>query len=288
VFEEPTFIIGRGQPAHGAAERLEMTGKDHIRLTRGWFTTCRPGQEDWRFDAGEMELDYEAGVGRLKDGKLSFFDTPVLWLPFGSFPLENRRKSGLLAPYYSHNTRRGLELGVPFYWNIAPEVDLTLKPIYMSKRGEQIKSEFRYLDAAFAGNLRLEHMPEDKVLGISRSGFSYQHQHQITPNLLGWVDLNKVTDDRYFVDLASQVPRRVTRQPATLRVSCNTRARSRAARITRRRGSSASRPCRIRPRRSSRRITAHRSSTPASRAMKSAAGWTRKSRESTSASCTRR
>ena len=205
VFEEPTFIIGRGQPAHGAAERLEMTGKDHIRLTRGWFTTCRPGQEDWRFDAGEMELDYEAGVGRLKDGKLSFFDTPVLWLPFGSFPLENRRKSGLLAPYYSHNTRRGLELGVPFYWNIAPEVDLTLKPIYMSKRGEQIKSEFRYLDAAFAGNLRLEHMPEDKVLGISRSGFSYQHQHQITPNLLGWVDLNKVTDDRYFVDLASQV-----------------------------------------------------------------------------------
>src|SRR4029079_19083685 len=38
-----------------------------------------------------------------------------------------------------------------------------------------------------------------------RTGFAFQHQHQITPNLLGWVDLNKVTDDQYFVDLASQV-----------------------------------------------------------------------------------
>jgi len=205
VFEEPTFSLRREQPAHGAAERLELTGKDHVRLIRGWFTTCQPGQEDWRFDAGEMELDYEAGVGRVKDGKLTFLDTTILWLPFGSFPLENRRKTGILAPYYSHNTRRGLELGVPFYWNIAPEVDLTVKPVYMTKRGEQIKSELRYLDAAFAGNMRLEHMPEDKVLGVSRTGFAFQHQHQITPNLLGWVDLNKVTDDQYFVDLASQV-----------------------------------------------------------------------------------
>ncbi|HTN28586.1 MAG TPA: LPS-assembly protein LptD [Burkholderiales bacterium] len=205
VFEEPTFIIQREQQGHGAAERLEMVGKNHIKLTRGWFTSCQPGQEDWRFDAGEMDLDYEAGVGKVSDGKLTFLDTPILWLPFGSFPLENRRKSGFLAPYYSHNTRRGLEVGIPYYWNIAPEVDMTLKPVYMTKRGEQLKSEFRYLDSAFAGNMRYDYMPEDKVLGTSRSAFSFQHQHQITPNLLGWVDLNKVSDNQYLVDLASQV-----------------------------------------------------------------------------------
>ena len=205
VFEEPTFIIRREQTARGGAERLEVLGKHHVRLTRGTFTTCEPGREDWKFEAGEIDLDFEAGIGKLRDGRLRFFDTTILALPFGSFPLENRRKTGFLAPYYSHNTRRGLEVGVPFYWNIAPEIDLTLKPIYMTKRGGQLKSELRYLDAAFWGDLRLEHMPEDKVLGISRTGFALQHQHQFTPNLLGWLDLNKVTDDRYFVDLTSQV-----------------------------------------------------------------------------------
>ena len=68
VFEEPKFILRREQSAHGAAERMETTGRDHIRLTRGWFTSCQPGQEDWRFDAGEIELDYETNTGKLKDG----------------------------------------------------------------------------------------------------------------------------------------------------------------------------------------------------------------------------
>src|SRR2546425_6198593 len=36
--------------------------------------------------------------------------------PFASFPLENRRRSGILAPYYSHTSTRGLEVGVPYYW----------------------------------------------------------------------------------------------------------------------------------------------------------------------------
>ena len=205
VFEEPTFIIRRDQTARGSAERLELAGKDHLRLTRGTFTTCEPGKEDWKFDASEIELDYEAGVGRMREGRLRFFDTTLLALPFGSFPLENRRKSGFLAPFYSHNTRRGLELGVPFYWNIAPERDLTLLPIYMTKRGVQLKTDFRYLDARYSGELRVEHMPEDKVLGTSRTGWSVQHQHQFSPALLGRIDVNKVTDARYFVDLSSQV-----------------------------------------------------------------------------------
>ncbi len=205
VFEEPTFIIRRDLTSRGSAERLELLGKDQLRLTRGSFTTCEPGKEDWKFEASEMELDYEAGTGKLRNGKLSFLDTTILALPYGSFPLENRRKTGFLTPYYSHNTRRGLELGLPFYWNIAPEADLTLRPVYMTKRGAQIKSEVRYTDAKYSGELRIEHMPEDRVLGTSRTGLSMQHQQQFTPALSGRVDLNKVTDDRYFVDLSSQV-----------------------------------------------------------------------------------
>ena len=206
VFEGSNYILpGETTTMRGKAERLEFLGKDRIRLVQGMFTTCEPGKEDWRFEAGELEIDNEKQVGTVRDGRFKFFDTTLLPLPYGSFSLDNQRKSGFLSPMYSQNTRRGLELAVPYYWNIAPERDLTLTPSFMTKRGEQLKSDFRYLDRTYTGNLRYDFMPHDHVLRTSRSAFSLLHQQQITPQLSGSLDLNQVSDARYFVDLASQV-----------------------------------------------------------------------------------
>jgi len=205
VFEEPTFLMGRGQSARGGAERLEFLGKDRLRLARASFTTCEPGNESWRIEARELELDYENEEGKARDMRLRLLDTTIFALPFASFPLENRRKSGFLAPYISNNSRRGIEVGVPYYFNLAPEQDLTVTPIYMSKRGEQLKTNYRYLERNYSGQLRLEVMPQDDVLKRARSGLTFQHEQQFSPNLSGRADLNRVSDDRYFVDLTTAV-----------------------------------------------------------------------------------
>ena len=205
VFEEPTFIIQRDTTARGKAGRMEFVGRNRLKLEDASFTTCDPGKEDWRIEAREMELDYDAEVGTVRGAKLKMFDTTVAVLPWGTFPLEHRRKSGFLTPKVEHSTRRGLELNVPYYWNIAPEQDATITPVYMSKRGVQLKGDYRYLDPKYTGSLRLEHMAEDTDLKRSRTGFSLLHTHQFSPQLLGRLDVNKVTDDRYFVDLHSTV-----------------------------------------------------------------------------------
>jgi len=206
VFEGSNYILqGETTTMRGNAERLEFLGPDRLRLVQGMFTSCEPGKEDWRFEADEMELDNDKHVGTVRSGRLKFFDTTILPLPYGSFSLDNQRKSGFLTPYYAHNSRRGLEFGVPYYWNIAPERDLTLTPVVMKKRGTQLKTDFRYIDKASIGNLRYEYLGHDKEFGASRSAFSWQHEQRITPSLTGLLDLNKVSDDRYFVDLASQV-----------------------------------------------------------------------------------
>ena len=205
VFEEPQFLMGREQVARGTAERLEFLGRNHVRLTRASYTTCEPGNDAWQIEARELELDYEKEEGRGRDMRLRLLDTTVFAFPAFSFPLENRRKSGFLAPYYSQNTRRGLEVAAPYYLNLAPEHDLTITPVVMSKRGEQVKGDYRYLSRDFAGQFRVEYMPRDEVLNRPRSGYSLQHEHRITPSLSARIDLNKVSDDRYFVDLASQV-----------------------------------------------------------------------------------
>ena len=205
VFEEATFLMGRGQTARGGAQRLEFLGKDRLRLVRASFTTCEPGNDGWRIEARELELDYEQEEGKARGMRLRVQDTTILSLPYASFPLENRRKSGLLTPSYSQNTRRGAVVGVPVYLNIAPEQDLQLTPVYMSKRGEQLKANYRYLGGTYHGQLRTEYLPQDDVLKRQRSGYSYQHEHQLTPNLNARLDLNKVSDDRYFVDFATNV-----------------------------------------------------------------------------------
>jgi len=205
VFDQPSFILNRDQTARGGGERLEFFGKNRLLLNQGYYTSCAPGKEDWRIEAGEIELDYDTEQGRAKDMRLRFMDTTIFALPFASFPLENRRKSGFLTPYYSQSTRRGFELGVPYYWNIAPEYDLTLTPAHMSKRGEQLKSQLRYLNRDFSGEARLEYMPKDRELDRSRSAFSVLHEHRFQPNFTGRLDYNRVSDDRYLVDFASQV-----------------------------------------------------------------------------------
>jgi LPS-assembly protein len=128
----------------------------------------------------------------------------VLWTPYAAFPLDHQRKSGLLAPYYGHNSQRGLEVGMPYYWNIAPEHDATFTPIYMTRRGEMLKSEFRYMDFG-VGEAHFDYVPQDKVFNGSRDAISWQHRQQILPNLLATVNFNHVSDARYFVDFSSQI-----------------------------------------------------------------------------------
>ncbi|MFM9726434.1 putative LPS assembly protein LptD, partial [Streptomyces scabiei] len=65
-------------------------------------------------------------------------DTPVLYLPYFTFPIDDRRKSGLLTPNFSASDRYGIESVTPYYWNIAPNYDATITPRYMSKKGLQL------------------------------------------------------------------------------------------------------------------------------------------------------
>ena len=205
VFEQPTYLLQRERTARGGAERIEFLGPHRYLLKNASYTTCRPGQEDWTVLADELELDYEREQGTARHPRLRFFDTTILASPWASFPLENRRKSGLLTPYYAQTSTRGLEFGLPYYWNIAPESDATFTPVYMAKRGFQLKNHARYLERRYAGELKFEHLPDDKEAGRPRTGVSAQHAHTLPYAVQAQIDYNRVSDDRYFVDLASQV-----------------------------------------------------------------------------------
>ena len=140
TIESPGFLLQRERPARGAAERMEFLGPNHYRLFNARFTTCQPGQDDWFLEATQLELDYESDEGKANHPRLRFFDHTIIAAPYATFPLENRRRSGLLTPYYSQTSTRGLEFGIPYYWNIAPERDATFTPVYMAASSSRITS----------------------------------------------------------------------------------------------------------------------------------------------------
>jgi LPS-assembly protein len=207
VLQDPTFSIRSGdKPARGRGERIDFLGTGRYGIRNGFFTTCEPGNDDWSIEANSLELDYNEQSATVRNGKLRFLDTTIAVLPWMTFPLEKGRKTGLLAPGYTQSTRSGLEISTPFYWNISPEQDATITPRYLSKRGTQLQTEYRYLDPKYTGTASFEYLPNDqRAGGINRYGMSLYHQHTFSPNLFGRLDLNKVSDSRYFVDLFSKV-----------------------------------------------------------------------------------
>ncbi len=189
------------RPARGTAETITISGNRTIALSSVNFTTCPADQTDWELMAASIELDVDEGFGTARGVKLEFKGLPILYAPYITFPIDDRRKSGLLTPEFSKRDRSGLDISAPFYLNLAPNYDMTLVPRYMSERGVQLNTEFRYLLPRSEGRLNLEYLPDDSDTNDRRSYLTYDHETMLDR---GWriiVNLAEVSDDTYFEDL---------------------------------------------------------------------------------------
>jgi LPS-assembly protein len=189
----------------GHADALRLEGENHYRALSATWSTCEAPDPDWYVKAGDLELDYDREIGTARDSSLVFKGVPLFWLPWAEFPLVGQRHSGVLAPTMEHSTDTGFGLTVPYYWNIAPNYDLTVNPRFMSERGVQMGGEARYLGATYSGTIKGEYLPKDRITNEDRTLISLEHKQWITSKLYGSLNFNRVSDDEYFEDLSSQV-----------------------------------------------------------------------------------
>ncbi|MFC4159940.1 LPS-assembly protein LptD [Chitinimonas lacunae] len=222
--ESPVYQLGSRQ-GRGDAVRLLFQGPERYALQQARFTTCQPGQDDWFITARELQLDYNRNVGVARHSTIEFKGVPFLYLPYLDFSLDGARKSGFLAPSYNSTNSRGFEIALPYYWNIAPNMDATFSPRLMSKRGVLLDNEFRYLNTTYAGQLdfgligrdrkanapRLAFDPQDpqrdERLRINDRRFAYRwvHSQQLMPQLFFNADLQKASDNYYFSDFGDRL-----------------------------------------------------------------------------------
>ncbi|NML42569.1 LPS-assembly protein LptD [Ramlibacter sp. G-1-2-2] len=211
-FNEPRYHFLRND-AYGEAERVDFEDDKHSIIHRATYTTCqrRPGPDwmpDWILKADKITLDDDTDTGVATGAVLSFFRVPILGLPAMSFPLTDQRKSGVLPPTIGLDNKSGVEVTVPYYWNIAPNRDATIYPTLMSKRGVDLGGEFRYLEPSYNGIFRGDILPNDKLRDMDRWGYTYQHTQSFAPagGALGGgalaLNLNRVSDDNYWRDFS--------------------------------------------------------------------------------------
>lgn len=147
---------------NGGAERIELEGT-HGALIGSSYSTCPPSERAWELRAQRIDIDTEEGMGVARNATLRIGDVPVLYVPWFMFPIDDRRRTGLLYPSISLSGRNGFDWEQPIYLNLAPNYDATLFPRIMTKRGVQLGGEFRWLYGDGKGQVSGEYMPEDKL-----------------------------------------------------------------------------------------------------------------------------
>ncbi|MBQ0133125.1 MAG: LPS-assembly protein LptD, partial [Comamonas sp.] len=216
-FTQATYQFLETQ-GHGDAQRVQFIDRDNSVVYQATYTTCLRNDEaswepDWMLRAQRIELDRATDVGVAYGGSLQFKGVPILPVPVLSFPLSDKRKSGLLPPTIGVDSVNGLEYSQPYYWNIAPNRDATITPTVMSKRGLSLGTEFRYLEPNYKGALDVEYMANDKLRDRDRWGYNWKHATALDSPVgrlgLNW-NLTRVSDDNYWRDFGSMPGRKET------------------------------------------------------------------------------
>jgi LPS-assembly protein len=202
---------------NGVASHAKILDPQHGRFRMASYSTCDVGSHMWEFRAKTINLNKETGVGEARSATMRFKNVPFMYLPYFTFPLDDRRKSGFLYPTFGSSSRSGLFLNTPYYWNIAPNYDATITPGYYSDRGFMLGTEFRYLLPRSNGTFDIQYMAHDKGPDQDESGTSdrdgskqrYLVQIVNSTNLgngfsLG-VNINHASDNQYFRDFSNDL-----------------------------------------------------------------------------------
>jgi len=193
----------RRRYGRGSAQLLDLTPSGVLDLKGVRFTTCRASDESWQLRAKSLVLNTSKQVGTGRDARIDFKGVPILYLPWLSFPLSDQRKSGFLFPSIGNSSLSGAEIEVPYYWNIAPNADLTFSPIYYSRRGIDLGGDARLLTPIEQGELDWHYIPYDELAGRDRSLVTLEDVMSLPENLRVHVDASDVSDPSYFEDFGN-------------------------------------------------------------------------------------
>lgn len=225
-FEQALFLQhnhgSKGNGFRGQAATIDRASQTTLDLEQGKITQCTPDDELWMIDANSIHLDSEEGWGSAKHAKVRIKDIPVFYTPYMTFPIDDRRKTGLLFPALGTGNKNGFEFSAPLYLNIAPDFDATIAPRFIEKRGTMYEAEVRQLSSFGTWVVSGAQLKDDQYQEVDDTDAPIEEllgrENDIPPRENRWVgrvthsgkigpiitqvDYNKVSDENFFSDLS--------------------------------------------------------------------------------------
>ena len=191
-------------------DSIRLINKKQLQVNNGYMTTCDPNDPAWHITSDSTTFDYQDAQGNARNAKLYIESTQVASFPYFQFPL-GIRKSGFLTPEFglissqfaNGSSDNSVFVGLPYYWNMAPNYDMTIEGRFYSADGFMATDQFRYQNTNGGGVLYTEQVPRDMATGEYRYYNHFTDNHTILPNLNVGYDYNKVSDDNYFVNFGN-------------------------------------------------------------------------------------
>jgi len=192
----------------GRARIINLDTRENVtQLKDVDYTTCSGKVPDWQLAAKRMKLDHSEEWGEAEHVVLRVRETPVFYLPYISFPISDKRKTGFLPPTVGSSSNGGFDLSIPYYWNIAPQHDATFQPRILSNRGVLLGGQYRYLLERGGGELDVDYLPADAAFeDESRSLVALTHEQDFARQRgHAFLTFNRVSDSEYFEDFGSNL-----------------------------------------------------------------------------------
>lgn len=199
TFGQTEFTV-TGRAARGTADTITLNKEGLVQVDGATYTTCAPDTRGWMLKASEIELDHVEGLGSASNARLSFGGVPFLWMPYFQFPIDDRRRTGLLFPTIGDGNKTGFDIRAPVYLNLAPNYDATVTPRWMSSRGVQLGGDSRYLITDGIGSLHVEYLDEDRQTNSRRSYYQADMAGLASDRLGYGVHVGATSDPTYFED----------------------------------------------------------------------------------------
>lgn len=136
-----------------AARKGERFADGALSLDNAAYTACTVTTEDgcpknpsWQIKAVQVRYDPVKKRINYDGARIEIFGLPVIPLPGLSHPVSNENRSGILVPDIKFSAANGASVTVPYYFNIAPNEDATVKAHIFSDVAPMVSGTYRYLD----------------------------------------------------------------------------------------------------------------------------------------------
>lgn len=147
---------------HFAAESAERTGGEQTQLNNGVYTACEPCRDRpekpplWQVRAKKIIVDHKEHMIYFHQARMEFAGVPIAYVPyFATADPSVKRKSGFLAPTFYYSEPTGFGGGIPYFWAMAPNYDMTFSPVYYVNQGFLGDVEWRHRLATGSYTLRM-------------------------------------------------------------------------------------------------------------------------------------